>query len=69
MEVLIDYVGGELMLHSLNLGEIAQTITGGLEDPAEAKPMSNCGQATFRSTYNWDTQAENLLQLCERVFP
>lgn len=47
--------------------QIADAITWLLDHPSEAEAMGRRGQEAVRSTYNWDTQAEKLVNFYERI--
>jgi glycosyltransferase involved in cell wall biosynthesis len=64
---IVESNGCGLVVDPMNTGEIAEAIAWLLDHPAEAEAMGKRGQAAVRSTYNWDTQAESLLGLYERV--
>lgn len=64
---LIESVGCGLSVDPMNPGEIAEAVTWILDHPLEAEMMGKRGQAAVLSTYNWDSQAENLLDLYDRL--
>ncbi len=64
---MIEKVGCGLVVDPLDLNQIADAITWVLDHPAEAEAMGRRGQAAVRSTYNWGTQAERLLDLYDRL--
>lgn len=66
-KAVIEEAGCGLVVDPQKPDQIADAITWLLEHPVEAEAMGKRGQEAVRSTYNWDTQAEKLLDLYERV--
>jgi glycosyltransferase involved in cell wall biosynthesis len=64
---VIERTGCGLVVDPQKPAEIADAITWLLDHPSEAEAMGRRGQHAVRSTYNWDTQAEKLLDLYERI--
>jgi glycosyltransferase involved in cell wall biosynthesis len=63
-------VGAEecgLLVDPLNPRAIADALTWLLEHPDEAEAMGKRGQEAVRKSYNWDTEAQKLLRLYERL--
>ncbi len=65
---MIDKEGCGLVVNPLDSDEIAGAITWMLEHPKEAEAMGRRGQLAVNSTYNWQTQADGLLELYETLF-
>ena len=64
---VIEDAGCGLLVDPQSPNAIAEAITWLLDNPREAEAMGKRGQEAVRSTYNWDTQAEKLLDLYDRV--
>jgi len=55
--------GCGLFVNPLSPPEIARAVEYVLTHPREAEEMGRCGQATVLERFNWDTEAEKLIQL------
>lgn len=63
---LVGGVGCGILVDPLRPQAIAEAITYVLRHPAEAEEMGCRGQMAVRETYNWDSQAQELIRLyCE----
>jgi len=64
---LIEKVGCGLVVNPLDASEIAKAIAWILEHPSEAEAMGRRGQMAVASIYNWESQAQSLLRLYDRL--
>jgi glycosyltransferase involved in cell wall biosynthesis len=64
---LLDSVGCALFVDPRNIREIAQAVEYLLTNPREAEAMGRRGQAAVINHFNWNTQAEKLVDLYVRL--
>ena len=64
---LIQEIGCGLLVNPLDPTEIANAITYLLTHPKEAETMGKRGRVAVRDTYNWQTEAQKLLQLYQSL--
>jgi glycosyltransferase involved in cell wall biosynthesis len=64
---MIEDVGCGVVVDPLRPDEIAEAVSWMLDHPTEAEAMGRRGQQAVSSKYNWDTQANSLLALYERL--
>jgi glycosyltransferase involved in cell wall biosynthesis len=66
---LIDDIGCGITVDPLNVDAIAEAITWILDHPAEAAAMGERGRRAVLEKYNWDTEAQRLLALYQKLLP
>ncbi len=65
---LIEDIGCGILVNPLDPQEIAQAIEYLLENPDLAAVMGKKGQAAVRTQYNWEIEAEKLLNLYHKIY-
>lgn len=64
---IVEKVGCGLLVDPLKPRAIAESIQWILEHPQQAEAMGKRGQAAVVAQYNWDTEAQKLLELYKRL--